>query len=429
MNRNIQVSEVFNAIRQRDEKMLILEGSARSTKTWSIAQFFLNLALENELNAKEDLRFIILRSRLTWLKHTVLADFKQIAKKQFGIWREQDFNKHESIYRYGTSEFIFGGLDHEHGQKFHGMPSDYVWLNEANEVDWDTVKQITMRMKKRLICDYNPNIPKTHWLLTKLRRRKDSCVIHSTFNDNPFLEQSIIDEIKGYEPTPENIENGTADEAYWKIYGLGLRADIKGLIFNILIEKTKEYPTSKDFCYGMDFGFTNDPTTLNKLVEKNGVIHIHEELYERGLTNIINSHKPEQLSIEQRFIELHIPKDVPIWADSADAKAIADLQNCGWDVRPCTKGAGSIVDGINTMKRFVLKVTEDSVNTIDEFHKYKWKEDKSGVCANIPVDAFNHSIDGIRYASSEGIEGGNNTSGKPYLSSIKMSTGAEKYAY
>jgi phage terminase large subunit len=427
MNRNVKTSKVFDVLRTRKERAVVLEGSARSTKTYSMAQHYLNLALENETNKKEELRFIILRSRLTWLKHTVLSDFKTIAKDHFGIWNDKNFNKNESTYRLGNSEFIFGGLDHENGQKFHGMPSDYVWFNEANEIDHSTVKQIMMRMKKQAFFDYNPNMPKTHWLLTKIRTRKDCCVIHSTFKDNPFLEQSIIDEIKSYEPTDENITNGTADEAYWKIYGLGVRADVKGVIFNIKI--VKEFPKIEEFCYGQDFGFSNDPTTLIKTGQYGGELYFHEELYEKGLTNIINPHNPSQPSIEQRYNELRIPKNKQIWSDSEDAKAIADLQNCGWDVLPVKKGAGSIVDGIMTMKRYPINVTEDSINLIDEFHKYKWKQDKSGNSLNVPVDAFNHGIDGCRYSTTSYIDPSAYGGKKAYVGSIKMNNGASKYGH
>lgn len=423
---NVLTSPVFDILRKQTTRNVVLEGSSSSTKTYSIIQHLLSIAIENSIGKNEPLQFLILRSRLTWLKSTVLDDFKKVAKGQFGIWNEDDFNKKDCTYQIGNAIFIFGGLDHEQGQKFHGMRNDYVWFNEANETDWHTVRQVTLRLKRQAFYDYNPNIPKTHWLLTNIRDRKDTVVIHSTYKDNPFLEESIIQEIEGYEPTPENIARGTADESFWKIYGLGKRADIKGLIFSI--KTVEEFPKVDDWGYGMDFGFSNDPSTLIKCAEKDGQLYLHEELYERGLTNIMNPHFPTQASLEQRFNELNIPKNKIIWADSEDAKAIQDLQNCGWDVRPVVKGAGSIVDGIMSMKRYPINVTISSVHLTDEFYKYKWKEDRSGNCLNQPVDAFNHGIDGARYWEMSSASS-NYSNAKPYVGSIKINMELNKYGY
>ena len=129
MQRQVTTSKVFDAIRNSTDKILVLEGSSRSTKTYSIIQFLISIALDNENQKKpKRLRIAIVRARLTWIKNTVLVDFKDILQDQFGMWNEKHYNKSEFIYRLGYTEFSFTGLDHEQGQKFHGAKYDYVWF-------------------------------------------------------------------------------------------------------------------------------------------------------------------------------------------------------------------------------------------------------------------------------------------------------------
>lgn len=423
---------MFDALRANPSRITILKGSARSTKTYSLIQYWISLALDNDTKPKpEKLRFLALRQRLTWMRHTVVADFKTIMQTQFGLWDEDNFNKKESTYKLGNSEFIFSGLDDSGGQKFHGLALDYLWCNEANEVDWSSIDQLLIRMKKGAFFDYNPNINANHWLLKKLEERPDCTVVHSTYLDNPFLEQSIIDEIESREPTPANIENGTADAIIWKIYGLGLRGEIKGLVYpNIKI--IKEMPTNDNFGYGMDWGFSSDPTTLVKCFEMNGELYLHEELYEAGLLDITNPHNPSAMSVEYRLAEKKIPKDKRIWADSSDPKAIKNIQYAGWDIDRVSKPPGSILGGINLVKRYPINVTEESMNLIDELQKYTWKENKNRESTTIPVDTYNHLCDGFRYWAW--MELGDYShrrtgSGGCGIMSVKMNTGADRYGY
>lgn len=431
MNKNVKTSKVFEMVRKRPERIIVLEGSTRSTKTYSLIQYWITLALENENNAKETLRFLALRQRATWIKHSLMADFKDIMKKQFGIWNEDNFNKKDSVYVLGNSEFIFGGLDHEGGQRFHGMPTDYVWFNEANEIDWPSVDQILLRMKKKAFFDYNPNINAQHWLLKRIKPRSDCVVIHSTYKDNPFLEDKVVAEIESREPTEANIKNGTADATIWKIYGLGLRAEIKGLIFPN-VKAIKELPKCENYGFGMDFGFATDPSTLVQCFELNGELYLKERMYKHGLLDIVNPHDVTHPSVEQEFIDLKIPKVKKIWADSADPQAIKNLCICGWDMEGAKKPAGSILSGINLMKRYNLNVTEDSMNLLDELSKYKWKEDRNGTSLGEPIGTFNHIIDAARYYFYMSIGdarvrlGGGSGCG---IESVRMHTGADRFEY
>jgi len=390
-------TKVFEIMRQRKEKFIVHEGSSRSSKTYSIIQYLITKCLEHR-NTKKKIRVLILRARLTWLKATAFNDFRDILANQFEMWDDRALNRKDNIYTLYGNEIYFSGLDAEGGMRFHGAKFDYTWFNECIEIDWSTVQQIILRMPGRGIFDFNPNASDDHWIFKKILTRKNSVCIHSTFQDNPFLPETIVKEIRTLEPTQENINQGTADETMWKIYGLGIRATLKGLIYtNYAFTKVWPENAEKIF-YGMDFGFTNDPTTLIRVGLLDGQVYAQEMLYETNLTNIHNEHNPGQPSIEKELKRLKIEKDLPIWGDSAEPKSITDIAGLGYDIRAVKKGAGSIVDGITTVKRFKINVVDPSVHLASELRKYKWAEDKSGNTLNKPVDKFNDCLDALRYA-------------------------------
>ena len=413
MATQVTTSKVFTAIQKADAKVLVLQGSTRSTKTYSIIQYLISCAIANEkAYKKQKLRFAVIRQKLTWLRSSVLKDFETIMRDQFGIWDENAMNKSEWTYTLGHTEFSFTGLDHEAGQKFHGVGYDKVWFNECNEIDYPSVRQIMLRLKGQAIFDYNPNIDAKHWIETKIKTREDVWINHSTYKDNPFLEESIVAEIESYKPTPENIERGTADEQFWKIYGLGERATLKGLIFPNFETVTAMPKEDKDYkTFGLDFGFTNDPTAMVRIVIIDRSLFIEEYIYETGLTNIDNPKQPSQPSIEKRFAENGITRYDRISADSAEPKAIQDLCNCGYNVKGVKKGAGSIMAGIMTIKNYKVHIVESSMNLIDEFRKYRYKENpRTEEPVNTPIDRYNHAIDALRYGlfgAEDNIQMGN----------------------
>ena len=392
MNKDIQVTRVFGAIKSSKKKIIANEGSSRSTKTFSILQYIID---EHQNNP--GLVTTIGRERLTWIKATIIPDFKELMGDDFlGLWDERCWNKTESTYTINDGVIQFIGLDE--AQKFHGRKQDIAWINEAVEAKFKVFQQLILRTKKKLILDYNPSYEQ-HWIYDKVITRDDCEFIHSTYMDNPFLDQAIVDEIERLEPTPYNIAQGTADEVAWKIYGLGLRAAHKGLIHS-KVKIVKDLPPENEWkkvFYGLDFGFTNDPTALVQIVLAHGELYYKQLIYEKRLTNIRNAENPSQVSIQQRFEELDIPKTAEIYADSAEPKAIADLQGCGYNVIGADKGSDSIKAGLDTMKRYVSYITEDSLDGIKEKNSYKWKEDSSGNPLNVPVDMWNHFWDAARY--------------------------------
>ena len=163
-----------------------------------------------------------------------------------------------------------------------------------------------------------------------------------------------------------------------------------GMLDGVVFEDFKvvdNLPQGAEFiAAGMDFGFTNDPTTLIEVYRFNGELYVNELLFSTGLTN---------QDIGNRLTELGFDKRKQIVADSAEPKSIEELRRMGFNVQPAQKGADSIRAPIDILKRFTINITASSTNTKKEFMNYKWSEkDKTQ-----PVDCFNHSIDAIRYVA------------------------------
>ena len=277
--REIPTSRVFHAINNAKSKIIALEGSSRSTKTYSILQYLIHLCLKDKKKVTAS------RQKLTWAKASIIPDFQEIMSEQFQAWRDSAWNKTESIYHFPNgSELSFVGLDEK--QKLHGRKQDVFWVNEAVESRYKQVQQLLIRTTERGILDYNPSFL-SHWIYDKILTRDDCEFIHSTYKDNPFLEAAVIAEI-------ERLKD--VDPVSWQIYGLGKRGAHQGLVFKDY--SLKPFPAeAKKVVYGLDFGFTNHPSALVKVGLLGGELYLHQVFYERGLTNVRNPNLSSQASI------------------------------------------------------------------------------------------------------------------------------------
>jgi phage terminase large subunit len=382
MQIKIQATRVLQkTIEAEPFRILLHEGGSRSSKTWSIFQYFILKALQGE-----SFDLTIVRDKLTWIRHTLLNDFSDIINK-YGLTITPELNpsRQEQVYNINGSEFAFFGLDYP--QKLHGRSQDYFWMNEVMEASKAAFDQLEMRTSKAGILDYNPTND-SHWVFD-LVKRPDVKIIKSTMLDNPFLPEAIIRKIKSYEPTAENIMAGTADNYMWEVYGLGNKAKLVGLIYpdwDIVDDIPAE---ANPIGCGLDFGYSNDETALVAGYLFNNELYLDELIYKAGLTND---------AIVKEMTDLDIDKNTTIWADSSEPKSIQEIYNLGFrGIRPIQKGADSINYGIDLLKQNKVHITRRSLNLDNERRKYKWAEDKTGKSLNKPIDAFNHLMDGCRY--------------------------------
>ena len=303
-----------------------------------------------------------------------MRDFIEILRS-YELYDEKNHNKSSSEYYLNGNLIEFISLDQP--QKVRGRKRDLLFINEANELHWEDWQQLVFRTTGRIIIDYNPS-DEFHWIYERVKTRDDAEFHITTYKNNPFLEDSIIKEIELLKQTDEN---------YWRVYGLGEVGSGKSLIFRTeLIDKIPD--NARFISYGMDFGYTNDPTTLIAIYTHDTNLYFDEKIYRTNMTN---------QDIANELGRLEIGRRDEIYADSGEPKSIEEIYRMGWNIKPATKGRDSVNIGIDMLKRYALHVTKESTNTIKEFRNYKWKEDKNGVVLNTPVDMFNHSIDAIRY--------------------------------
>lgn len=372
--------------------IFVLEGSSRSSKTYSIIQFWIKYAYLN--NGKQK-RVAICRLKGTWLSATILFEFINILIK-YNFYDPKKHNKTNKIYTLFTTEFWFMGLDD--AQKVHGFESDAFQLNEGIECSYNDYAQLMQRCKGFCIIDYNPSEEEC-WIYDKILKRPKTWYSHSTFNNNRFISRNAKEQILSYEPNEKNYANGTADKNKWKIYGLGQRATIEGLIINNW-DTVPDIPATvlnSKHSYAVDFGYTNDPTAIPNVYWSGNEMWVDEICYRTHLTN------PE---IGKILIENGL-KSVKGYGDSAEPKSIDEIHRMGINIHPAIKGPDSIKNGIDILKRFKIHLTVGSINAIKEFKNYTYKQDKNGKYLNEPIDDYNHFIDGVRYIALAEMGAGN----------------------
>jgi len=304
-----------------------------------------------------------------------MRDFINILK-DYDLYSEDNHNKSSSEYRLNGNLVEFISLDQP--TKVRGRKRDVLFINEANELFFEDWQQLVFRTTDKIILDYNPS-DEFHWIYEKVKTREDADFYITTYKDNPFLGLEIIKEIERLKHTDEN---------YWKVYGLGQVGAAKSLIFNFnLIDTIPE--NARFISYGLDFGFTNDPTALVKVYLHDTNLYVKELLYRTGMTN---------QDIAKELDRLEIGRREEIFADASEPKSIEEIYRMGWNIKKADKPQGSVNLGIDMLRRYTLNVTKDSLNVIKESRNYKYKEDKNGNILNEPADAFNHTMDALRYA-------------------------------
>ena len=257
---------------------------------------------------------------------------------------------------------------------------DYLFINEANGISFDMYNELHLRTRERVYIDYNPNVE--FWVHEQLIGKPNCKLLITDHRHNPFLSQKIRDKIEALKERDIDL---------WRVYGRGLTGKIEGLI---LRNWDRVFVFPKDcrlVAYGLDFGFTNDPTGLIEVRMQDGELFVKEHIYETGLTN------PQ---ISQRMDELGINRNEDIVADSAEPKSIQELRNLGWRIEGANKGPDSVKNSIDILKRYKINVVGNSGNMVKELNSYKWKTDRiTGKPINEPVDFLNHLIDPLRYVA------------------------------
>ena len=354
-------------------RVAIRQGGTASSKTFSTLQYLIALAD----NSKRALTMSVVAETYPHLRRGAMRDFFNILGDSYS---SNCHNKSESIYRINKSQIEFFSADQP--AKVRGPRRHILFVNEANNVPKETFTQLEIRTEDLIIADFNPT---SHFYLHDLIGDSGVAFDISTYKDNRYLAESVVRSI-------ESKKNKDAN--WWRVYGEGQVGQLEGLIFPEF-EQIDRFPDGLQVRYGLDFGFTNDPTALIRIGVTADTIYLDECIYDTALTNSDIGKRMDQ----------HLKRyESIIFADSAEPKSIVEFKRMGFNIRPAPKGPDTILFGIDYIKRYNVKVTKRSIGLIKELRNYRWEKGSDGSFINVPIDLFNHAIDATRYGLSDRIQ-------------------------
>lgn len=356
-------------------RIFVNQGGTSSGKTYCIMQRLISIAVNEPSTiitvAGQDLPNLKVGAMRD--TETIFGDSEWL--QGFFTWNRSDY----TIKGQNGSLIEFKSYDGEQDAK--NGKRDYLFINEANGITYGIYWQLAIRTRRQIFIDYNPSA--RFWVHEQVLGREGVKLIISDHRSNMFLTDEEHRRIEGI-----------SDPELWKVYARGKTGSITGLVFSHfnVVDDLPPREEWKVSAWGLDWGFSADPTALVHLVLAHGEIWTDEVIYRTGMTN------PD---IAQAMKEAGLTGRDEIVADSAEPKSIAELNRMGYFIKPCKKGADSISNGIDILKRYTWNVTRRSAGLRKELLAYKWKTDRNGDMTNQPIDAFNHAIDAVRYAASE----------------------------
>lgn len=363
----------LDKIRRIKSRVKVVCGGTSAGKTFAILSLLIDRAIKNP-----GLEISVVSSTIPHLRRGAVKDFLKIMK-QTSRYNDKCWNKTLLTYTFNNDSFIeFFSVEDE--SKLRGARRNILYVNECNNILFESYQQLAIRTSGEIFLDYNPS--SLFWVDTEILGKKDNASkITLTYKGNNALPKSIVEELESH-----RILALTSD--YWKnwcrVYLDGETGLLEGVIFSDWKTVDKIPEDAELLGYGMDFGFTNDPTTLVALYRYNGELIVDELIYQTGLLSG---------DIANRIKELNCK--LPIIADSAEPRTIAEIKNRGINIKGIKKP--SINESLHLLLEYKINITKSSTNLINEFQNYKWDDKKT----NTPIGVFNHCIDALRYIGWE----------------------------
>lgn len=378
-------NDSFYPLHKDKSRYLVLYGGAGSGKSVFAAQKLLVRMLTERPH-----RFLVVRKVAKTLRCSVFSLCQDIIS-EWGLTKLFKINKSDmAITCINGNQILFAGLDDvEKLKSIAGITG--IWIEEASELEEGDFHQLDLRLRgktrhyKQIMLSFNP-ISALHWLKRAFFDipKDGASVIHSTYKDNKFLDPE-------YAKVLEALK--IQDRVLYDIYALGKWGVLGNLILtNWTVDKATPVDDSAydRVLNGMDFGF-NHPSALVRVGLKDGELYIFDEIYERGLTNA---------ELIDRVKE-KVPKNQNITADSAEPARIKEFRQSGFLVRPSVKGANSVRDGIDFLRRYKIHIHPSCANTVKEIQGWKYKEDRDGNVLEEPVPFMDDAMAALRYATEE----------------------------
>jgi len=374
----------FYKLKELRSRIRIVKGGTSASKTVSILCLLIDYAIRNE--GKE---ISVVSESIPHLRRGALKDFLAVLK---GLNRYEDsqFNKSTLKYNFTNGSYIeFFSTDQP--DKLRGARRTDLYINECNNVPFDAYTQLATRTSGTIWLDYNPS--NLFWVDKELIGQPDTDYITLTYKDNNALPESIVKEI---EKAKEKAKTSTYWANWWKVYGLGEQGSLEGVCIPDWKQIDRIPEDARLLAYGMDFGYSVDPTTLIALYKWNDAYIYDEVLYKKGMLNRDISRFLTEQDIKESIV-----------ADSAEQKSIAELQGYGHSIYGVSKGRDSVVYGINLINQNEIYVTARSRNLKKELQGYVWSKDKDGNTLQKPTGEHPDCIDAARYVLTDQLENPN----------------------
>jgi len=300
------------------------------------------------------------------LKRGAIRDFLNIMEAH-GYYDDNRWNRSDFTYEFETGSklefFSADSSDKVRGPRRNGD----LFLNECNNLPYETHVQLSIRTLGDIYLDFNP--VSEFWYHEEILNKQDHDFLIITYKDNEGLPEVIVKE----------IESRKGNKTFWRVYGEGLLGESEGRIFTGWQTIDTIPHEARLERYGLDFGYTNDPTALIGIYYFNGGYILDEIAYTRGLSN-------KQIA----DIIAAQPRRALTIADSAEPKSIDEIRSYGVMIQPTTKGPGSVLQRIQMMQDQRISVTKQSVNVLKEYRNYLWETDKDGRIINEPEHIWSH---------------------------------------
>ena len=358
------------------KRYLIAQGGMRAAKTYTILMLIISWCQQNANKIAT-----VASMSYPHLSRGAIRDFQSIMKNA-EIWEPERWNQSSKIYTFGNGSILeFISVDN---MSAHGPARDLLFVNEANDMDVETFRNLAFRTTGKVIIDYNP----THefwahtWLLKDEAEQSDFLIL--TYKDNEALAPTIREAIESRKP-----KKGEEPSNWWTVYGLGQIGTLEGNIYEGWRKATQEdYKSARLIRYGLDFGFSNDETGMVAVYQTEaGELIIKELIYKRG---ILGSQYGGELT------RAGIEPGVLIVADSARPEIIAEIKTQGFRIVGADKNPGSVLRGIDRVKQ--RQIIYEGQNLEREYLSYEWRKKRTGEVLDEPQDGNDHLMDALRYA-------------------------------
>ena len=371
----IKVTETTKKLLKLKQRLRCVCGGTSASKTMSILMILIDYAQSNK-NKKID----IMSESYPHLEDGVIKDFKTIMIDR-EYWKDRRWNetKHYYIFETGT---IIKFLSIDKLGKAHGPRRDVLFLNEANNINYNIYDQLEVRTKEIIWLDWNP--VSEFWYYTEIKGKVPHDFLTVTYLDClNALDDRII----------KSIERRKNRKNWWRVYGQGLLGEIENKIYSgwEIVDEVPHHARLER--YGLDFGYTNDPTAIVAVHYYDGGYILDEIAFRTGMKNKVIG----ELILDQERSALVI-------ADSAEPKSIDEIKEMGIDICGVSKKRGESKDKsfvkwkIDLVQEQRISVTKRSLNIIKEYRNYLWSVDKDGNTINVPEHEFSHSMNAIEYA-------------------------------